>query len=330
MVEPHSIDNHVDVELLAVVMAVLADEPMVRLVRTDLVSGRSAVGLPSIGFDPRAGETLESALRKGVEPISGVGLGHIEQLEAGAHEVARAHQDRSGRRLVIGYLALTHENRIGAASTANAVWHSWYHFFPWEDWRRGRPAVLTNAIEPGLFAWAAAAPDAAEARARRERVCICFGAEGIGWDEEQVAERNELLDLSGVLDKALSFPPSPRQIAGREQLAIERTSLSRTDRLVLAAAMGRLRTKIKSKPLVFDLMPELFTLFELQRAVEAILGPHLHKQNFRRLVEQTGLVEPTNEMKTHTGGRPAKLYRFRHSVVLERLQPGVRVRSARH
>ena len=72
-------------------------------------------------------------------------------------------------------------------------------------------------------------------------------------------------------------------------------------------------------------MADEFTLFELQKTVEAILGPHLHKQNFRRLVEGAGLVEPTGEMKTRTGGRPAKLFRFRREVLLERPAPGVRV-----
>ena len=69
-------------------------------------------------------------------------------------------------------------------------------------------------------------------------------------------------------------------------------------------------------------MPDVFTLFELQKTVEAILGPHLHKQNFRRLVEGGGLVEPTGEHRLHTGGRPARLYRFRRDVLLERLAPG--------
>ena len=76
-------------------------------------------------------------------------------------------------------------------------------------------------------------------------------------------------------------------------------------------------------------MPELFTLFELQKTVEAILGPHLHKQNFRRLVETGGLVEPTGEYRFRTGGRPAQLYRFRRDVLLERPAPGVRIKTGR-
>jgi len=53
----------------------------------------------------------------------------------------------------------------------------------------------------------------------------------------------------------------------------------------------------------------------------------LHKQNFRRLVEAGALVEPTGEMSTQTGGRPAALFRFRRSVLQERPAPGLRVRG---
>jgi hypothetical protein len=100
-------------------------------------------------------------------------------------------------------------------------------------------------------------------------------------------------------------------------------------RRILATAIGRIRAKIKYRPVIFELMPDEFTLFELQKTVEAILGPHLHKQNFRRLVESAGLVEPTGELRANTGGRPARLYRFRREVLLERPAPGVRVKLGR-
>ena len=100
-------------------------------------------------------------------------------------------------------------------------------------------------------------------------------------------------------------------------------------RRILATAIGRIRAKIKWRPVVFELMSDEFTLFELQRTVEAILGPHLHKQNFRRLVETAGLVEPTGDVRAKTGGRPAKLFRFRREVLMERPSPGVRVKLGR-
>jgi len=98
---------------------------------------------------------------------------------------------------------------------------------------------------------------------------------------------------------------------------------------LLANGISELRRSIKWEPVIFELMAETFTLFELQKTVEAILGPHLHKQNFRRLVEAGGLVEPTGEHRFRTGGRPARLYRFRRTVLLERLAPGVRVKVSR-
>ena len=82
---------------------------------------------------------------------------------------------------------------------------------------------------------------------------------------------------------------------------------------------------------VLDDIPDIpeFTLYDLQKTVEAISGRLLHKQNFRRLVEKGGLVEPTGNVSTETGGRPAKLYRFRREVILERPAPGLRVSASR-
>src|SRR5262249_47833083 len=96
-------------------------------------------------------------------------------------------------------------------------------------------------------------------------------------------------------------------------------------RRILATAIARLRAKLKYRPVIFELMPPEFTLTELQTTVEAISGRHLHKQNFRRLVETGAMVEPTGETSTATGGRPAALFRFRREVVQERPAPGLRV-----
>ena len=81
--------------------------------------------------------------------------------------------------------------------------------------------------------------------------------------------------------------------------------------------------------MIFELIPETFTLLNLQRAVEALAGVHIHKQNFRRLVEQGGLVEGTGRRDHRTGGRPAELFRFRREVLLERPAPGVGLPTAR-
>ena len=60
-------------------------------------------------------------------------------------------------------------------------------------------------------------------------------------------------------------------------------------------------------------MPPRFTLLQLQRTMEALAGRLLHKQNFRRLIDQQDLVEETGDVTSGTGGRPAKLFRFRRA-----------------
>jgi hypothetical protein len=142
-------------------------------------------------------------------------------------------------------------------------------------------------------------------------------------DVEKVLERFEMLYEAGLADEALrDGRNAAREWSERPKLGLPMQS---DHRRILATAISRTRAKIKYRPVVFELMPDEFTLYELQKTVEAILGPHLHKQNFRRLVEGAGLVEPTGDVKTRTGGRPAKLFRFRREVLLERPAPGVRV-----
>src|SRR5690606_21483032 len=100
-------------------------------------------------------------------------------------------------------------------------------------------------------------------------------------------------------------------------------------RRILATAISRLRAKIKYRPVVFELAPDLFTLLNLQRLVEAIAGLSLHKQNFRRLLDRTGLVEGAGEFDTSAGGRPAELFRCRREALSERPVGGVHVPAPR-
>ena len=90
-------------------------------------------------------------------------------------------------------------------------------------------------------------------------------------------------------------------------------------RRVLATALSRLRAKIKYRPVIFELMPPEFTLLQLQNSVEAISGRLLHKQNFRRQIQQQNLIEPSDTGVSGSKGRPAQLYRFRDDVLPDRL-----------
>ena len=85
---------------------------------------------------------------------------------------------------------------------------------------------------------------------------------------------------------------------------------------ILNYALTRLRYKLEYTAVGFQLLPEKFTLRELQEAYEIILGAKLDKGNFRSKLRKTNVVEMVDGYRD-TGGRPARLYRFREDAVAE-------------
>ena len=85
---------------------------------------------------------------------------------------------------------------------------------------------------------------------------------------------------------------------------------------IVTYALRRLRYKLEYTAVGFRMLPKTFTLSQLQRAYETILGERLDKRNFRRRILQAGVIEETGEMQTGDG-RPAKLYRYREDAVAE-------------
>jgi hypothetical protein len=309
------------VGLSAVIVAASVHEPRVLAIRLPSGEGEAVEALPSGPLEAEH-RTLEIGLRAWVERQTSQRLGYVEQLYTfGDRDRVTAGITPALPALVVAYLALVREARPSGA--AEAEWHGWYRYFPWEDWRGGKPELL-DTIETRLAAWAAAASSEAERRLRGERIDLAFGLHGAGWNEELVLERYELLYEAGrVAEAARDLGRSP------DDTTASGIAMAFDHRRILATALGRLRGKIKYRPVVFELMPPTFTLLQLQRTVEALAGVRLHKQNFRRLVEQQGLVEETGAISAATGGRPARLVRFRREVLLERPAPGLRLRAAR-
>ncbi len=311
-VSPRGGNSGVEVELSAVIVAVTGGQPRVLTVSEDA----APPGLPTGPLDPAGDRTLDLALRRWVSRRTGMELGYVEQLYTFGDRFRDPRELRGGPRvLTVGYLALVREGEVPAG--LGARWRDVYAFFPWEDWRRGRPAVLDEVIVPAVERWVAEAPDEEDRALRRERAAVAFGTGRAPWDGDRVLERYELLYEIGLVEEA---GPGRGGSLGRPM---------RLDhRRILATALGRLRGKITYRPVVFELLPERFTLLRLQRAVEALAGMRLHKQNFRRLVARGGLVEGTGVLEHGTGGRPAELFRFRREVLLERPAPGVGLPSA--
>jgi hypothetical protein len=313
----------VGVALSAVILAVRAGEPVVAVAPTQR-PGEDA--LPCGAFRPGEHGTLEGGLRAWVHAQTGVEMGYLQQL-CTLSGCADSAGPSALPVVAVSYLALVGPRQC--SDRTKASWRSCYTFLPWENWRHGRPECLAD-IEQRLAAWAARGePPCAAVWApdRSQRISLAFGNGVAGWDEEKVLERYELLSEAGIIG-----PPAeePGPAAGKAWRGPRLTHPMLGDQgRVLARALGELRRAVKYRPVVFELMPDEFTLFELQKTVEAILGPNLHKQNFRRLVENCGLVETTGEFRLRTGGRPARLYRFRRDVIYEKAAPGVRVKQGR-
>ena len=288
---------------------------------------KSEDGLPFGPFDPSTQRTLESGLRKWVAEQTRLELGYAEQLytfgDRGRHLAA---PEEKNRMVSVGYLALT---RPGEPPSPDTRWRGWYAYFPWEDWREKRPVMIDGVILPALRKFVKAAPNAAAAELRRERLRLCFGEGGVGWDEEKVLERYELLYEAGLVREAARDAAHSKDVRAGAALPELGSAMLFDHRRILATAIARLRGKMKYRPVVFEVMAPAFTLLELQRTVEALSGLRLHKQNFRRLVGDQGLVEGTGKFSAPARGRPAELFRFRREVLRERPAPGVRLSSRR-
>jgi hypothetical protein len=304
----------VAIGLNAVIVAVENGTPKVLCVRGE--SGRLA--LPYGPFDPARHRTFDIGMRDFVEQQTKVALGYVEQLytfgdkgrEAPAAALVGGAAD--DRVVSVGYLALTPEP---AASLAReAEWRSWYDFFPWEDWRSGEPSVLGDSILPALREWSA--EDSGDSRGARVR--LSFGAGGGGWEEERTLDRYELMYEAGLVAEAAR----DRGVRVKQRGDLDMAS---DHRRILATAIGRIRGKLKYRPIIFDLMPPEFTLLALQRSVEAIVGFALHKQNFRRSVEQSGLVQRTRATSQQAAGRPAALFRVNRAALKDRAGKGLAI-----
>jgi hypothetical protein len=381
----------IGIALSAALITVRDQEPMVLVLDAAPASGplsgqapgddgMQVLMLPAGPLRPSQHRTLEQGVRELVSAQARIELGYTEQLCSFADQgrvVGPVHDGAEYgaandpmHRVSIGYLALLAATHVATMdATANTGrWLNCYDVLPWEDWRAGRPEILTRIVEQ-LDVWARCpspllSEDDADlpSLSRRSRIDLAFGLNGSVWDEERTLERHELLYDAGLLSEVRrdagvaeakglndrgvgNGVGNGNAVAHDDAIVPLRNGAGATTnrhvdhnlglplafdhRRMLAVALGRLRGKIKYRPIVFDLMAEAFTLFELQCTVEAILGTALHKQNFRRLVESTGLVEEVGDIRAKTGGRPARLFRFRPHVVLERSASGVRIKSMR-
>lgn len=287
-------DSLVQAELIAVLVSVTAGQPKVLTIE-------GGYALPS-GPLQTGHRSLQSGLRAWVEQQTGHPLGYVEQLYTFADQHSGAR-----RGISISYLGLSREEK---SSYPDALWRGWYDYFPWEDTRS--PSAGLRSISVALNKWAGTS------FSQKSRVAALFGKDDQGWNEELVLQRYELLWEAGLVPEAKHKTATDRQLATGEEMTHDH-------RRILATAIARLRSKIKYRPVMFELLPHEFTLLDLQQIMEALAGRIFHKSNFRRFIEQLDLIEETGRMAFGLTGRPAKLFRFRPAILAERSFAGTKL-----
>jgi len=251
--------------------------------------------------------SLQAGVRMWVAKQTSQPMGYVEQLYTFVD--TRRQNEQGMPVLYVSYLGLVRE-AADSILHPDAKWQDCYGYFPWEDLRtdgRQRDAIVSR-----LRIWANSA-DTEEVRQKRlKRIHLCWGVEPENWSEEYVLQRYEMLYESGLIAEAAE----PQE---NFNFALTGQPMRHDHRRVLATALSRLRAKIKYRPVIFELMPPEFTLLQLQNSIEAISGRLLHKQNFRRQIQQQNLIEPSDTGVSGSKGRPAQLYRFRDDVPPEQL-----------
>ena len=201
----------VEIGLSAAIITVRDDEPAVLTVRGAPDPRKPqdvrtpSPSLPFGPFTPRDHSTLDAGLRSWVREQTGLRLNYVEQLCTFADR--GRHNEAGPNAVSIGYVALIRPTDADG-ETETGSWRSWYDFFPWEDWRAGKPQILSETIEPLLLDWANRIDldeiDGKEAdlpTSRMDRLHIAFGMHGGTWDEEKVLERFELLYEAGLVEE---------------------------------------------------------------------------------------------------------------------------------
>ena len=114
-----------------------------------------------------------------------------------------------------------------------------------------------------------------------------------------------LVDVSAThLATRKEWLPAWFPLADLPQLAFE-------NERVIDYALRRLRAKLDYSNVAYSLLPEEFSLSQLQSTYEAILSRRLDKRNFRKRIVSLDIVEPTGRQASEGRHRPAQLYRFR-------------------
>jgi 8-oxo-dGTP diphosphatase len=183
--------------------------------------------------------------------------------------------------------------------------------------RRAEEPFAAYSALPGGFVGVAEALDDAARRVLADKAGLASG-EG-AWLEQLYTFGDPQRDprmrtVSVAYFALLPHAVLERAVVSRPDLRLAPVSnlgepLAFDHAAIVAAAHGRLKGKLDYSPIAFALLPDLFTLRDLQAVHEAISGADFNKPAFRRRMLGTDWIEPTGERESDTPFRPAELYR---------------------
>ena len=143
-----------------------------------------------------------------------------------------------------------------------------------------------------------------------EQLYTFDGQETLSLDDEQAPAPRAIVAYFALVDggqvslaERPTWKPAWFPVAGLPELAFGNNA-------IVAYALRRLQAKLGYSTVAYALVPERFTLTQLQRVYEAILGRALDKRNFRKRILSLDVVEPTNLVERTGAHRPARLFRF--------------------
>lgn len=127
-----------------------------------------------------------------------------------------------------------------------------------------------------------------------------------------------LININQVTPKPASFANELgwQSVDQIEYLAFDHFKIMRT-------CLERLQQNLRIKPIGFELLPENFTLTELQQLYESVLGKELDKRNFRKKISRMNIIKDLNLYQKGVAHRPARLYAFDENLYKEAIEKGI-------
>lgn len=118
------------------------------------------------------------------------------------------------------------------------------------------------------------------------------------------------------LIKPEDFAPAASSFARKAEWVqlVEVPELAFDHNQILESGLEALKLKMKHEPVGFELLPEKFTLNQLQTLYETVLGTEMDKRNFRRKAQSLDFLEPLDEKQKGVAHKPARLFQFNKEV----------------